>query len=348
MELRPAGPDLTHATRRRDARRRCGLVIGAGAAVGGAWAAGALCALNETETFVMTRADVVVGTSAGSVVAVLIAAGMPPQEMFELFSDGDCRLSAAATIPAEVSGRVRSTLSDIPRPVPIPGNLRLAARTLSQPGCRSMRTAVAALAPRGRGDLAPIGEMIGEVWGDRGWPVRPRTWLVAMDFDSGRRVPFGAPGEPGTSPSEAVMASCSVPGLFPPRLIGGRRYVDGGAVSVTNADLLAEEGLDEVVVVAPMVTPVPGTRRSAAARLGQRLRPQMSQRLRWEVWRLAAAGTSVRVLTPTAEDVAVMGSDWMDAGQHRRVFQTAMRTTMAQLALGEPPSTRCGDVDGVA
>src|SRR3712207_7244039 len=59
-------------------------------------------------------------------------------------------------------------------------------------------------------------------------------------------------------------------------------FRSGGAVSVTNADLLAEEGLDEVVVVAPMITPVPGTRRSAAARLGQRLRPQMSQRLRWE------------------------------------------------------------------
>src|SRR3712207_7794402 len=107
-------------------------------------------------------------------------------------------------------------------------------------------------------------------------------------------------------------------------------FRSGGAVSVTNADLLAEEGLDEVVVVAPMITPVPGTPRSAAARLGQRLRPQMSQRLRWEVWRLVAAGTSVRVFTPTAEDVAVMGRDWMDAGQHRRVFQTAMRTTMAQ------------------
>src|SRR3712207_8527789 len=118
-------------------------------------------------------------------------------------------------------------------------------------------------------------------------------------------------------------------------------FRSGGAVSVTNADLLAEEGLDEVVVVAPMITPVPGTRRSAAARLGQRLRPQMSQRLRWEVWRLAAGGTSVRVRTPTAEDVAVMGRDWRDGGPHRLGFQQAMRTAMGQLALGEPPFRRC-------
>src|SRR3712207_9032750 len=113
-------------------------------------------------------------------------------------------------------------------------------------------------------------------------------------------------------------------------------FRSGGAVSVTNADLLAEEGLDEVVVVAPMITPVPGTRRSAAARLGQRLRPQMSQRLRWEVWRLAAAGASGRALTPTAEDLAVMGRDWMDAGHHPPVFPTGMRATRAPLALGGP------------
>jgi len=169
-----------------------------------------------------------------------------------------------------------------------------------------------------------------------------------MDFDSGRRVAFGAPGEPVTSPSEAVMASCSVPGRFPPRPIGGRRYVDGGAVSVTNADLLAEEGLDEVVVVAPMATAVPDTRSSAAARLAQWRRPLLSQRLRSEVWRLTEAGTSVRVLTPTAGDLAVMGTDWMDAARHRRVFRTAVQSATAQLASGEPVAARCGDVDGVA
>src|SRR5918998_1495571 len=219
MDHRLSGAEPVRATR-RDARRRRGLVIGAGAAVGGAWAAGVLCVLTETARFEMTRPEVVVGTSAGSVVAALIAAGVPPPEMAELFSDRECRGGATATIPPEVSGRVRSTLSDIPWPVPIPGNLRLAARTLGQPGHRSMRTAAAALAPRGRGNIAPVGELIGEVWGSRGWPTRPRTWMVAMDFESGRRVAFGAPGEPGTSPSEAVMASCSVPGLFPPRRIG--------------------------------------------------------------------------------------------------------------------------------
>ncbi|MGY1702166.1 patatin-like phospholipase family protein [Geodermatophilus sp. SYSU D00766] len=346
MEHRPAGPAPASVPRRGTRRR--GLVIGAGGAVGGAWAAGALCALEATGTFPVTEADVVVGTSAGSLVAVLVAAGVPTSEMLGLFPDDGSPLDGTAPVPPEVSGRVRATLGDIPRPVPLPGNLRLAARTLGQPGRRPVRTAAAALAPRGRGDLAPVGELVGGFWGDRGWPVRPRTWLVAMDFDSGQRVAFGAPGEPVTTPAEAVMASCSVPGRFPPRPIGGRRYVDGGAVSVTNADLLAGEGLDEVLVVAPMAPPASAPRSSTTARLGHWRRPLLSQRLRWEVWRLIEAGTSVRVLAPTPEDLAAMGTDWMDAGRHRRVFRTAVRTTTAQLLPGAAASVRCGDVDGVA
>ncbi|SEO55544.1 NTE family protein [Trujillonella endophytica] len=321
-------------------------MIGAGAAVGGAWAAGAVCALTETGAFDPAGPELVVGTSAGSVVAALLAAGMPPRELAGLFSDD--RESGTPPVRPELSARVRATLRDVPRPVPIPGNLRLAARTLGRPGHRALRTAAAALAPRGRGDLAPVGELVGAVQGDRTWPARPRTWLVAMDFDSGRRVAFGAPGEPPTSPAEAVMASCSVPGLFAPRFIAGRRYVDGGAVSVTNADVLAGEALDEVVVVAPLVTPGPLPRRSAAARIEHRVRLHIAQRLSWEVWRLLAAGMSVRVLTPTAEDVAAMGVDRMDAGRHRRVFETAVRTTTAQLAAEAPPAAAHAEIDGVA
>ncbi|MGY1746954.1 patatin-like phospholipase family protein [Blastococcus sp. SYSU D00695] len=341
-EQRADGPRPSPLTARVPRR---GLVIGAGAAVGGAWAAGVLCALEQTQLFVSAEADVVVGTSAGSVAAVLLAAGVPPPDMLELFSDAGLSAGAAGAVRPEVSGRVRSTLSEIPWPVPLPGNLRLAARSLGRPGACSLRTAAAALAPRGRGDLAPVGELVAGVWGDRDWPVRPGTWLVAMDYDTGERVPFGAPGQPVASPAEAAMASCSVPGRFPPRPIGSRRYVDGAAVSTTNADLLAGEGLDEVVVVAPMGAVVADAEGSAVARLGNRLRQRLSQRLGWEVRRLTETGASVRVLTPTAEDLAAMGRDWMDAGRYRHVFRTAVRTTTARLDGG---TALGGDVHGVA
>jgi NTE family protein len=49
----------------------------------------------------------------------------------------------------------------------------------------------------------------------------------------------------------AVAASCAVPGVWPPVTIEGRRYMDGGVRSGSNADLAA--GYDRVVVLAPLV-----------------------------------------------------------------------------------------------
>jgi NTE family protein len=47
----------------------------------------------------------------------------------------------------------------------------------------------------------------------------------------------------------AVAASCAVPCLFPPIAVDGRRYMDGGVRSRTNADLAV--GCDRVVILAP-------------------------------------------------------------------------------------------------
>jgi NTE family protein len=41
-----------------------------------------------------------------------------------------------------------------------------------------------------------------------------------------------------------------VPGVWPPTTISGRRWIDGGVCSVTNADLAA--GYERVVVLAPI------------------------------------------------------------------------------------------------
>ena len=330
-------------------RPRRGLVIGAGAAVGGAWALGALAALADTEAFDPSAADVVVGTSAGSVIAALISHGVAPQVIVETLTGGSPGLRDSEEVAhADGPDEVHRVLVDIPRAVPIPGNLRLAARTLARPEGRSVWAAAAALAPRGRGDLAPVGNLIHQFCGERGWPGRPRTWLVAMDYDSGRRVVFGAPGEPVAALADAVMASCSVPGCFPPRYIDGRRYIDGGAVSVTNADLLTSERLDEVVVLAPMAMHDPSPHRSAAGRLDRRVRRYLTQRLRVEVAQLHAAGMTVRVLAPTSEDLDAMGTNSFDASRRRRVFETALHTTTSRLMGEGPAESRPDDATGVA
>jgi NTE family protein len=57
---------------------RVGLVLGAGGVVGASWLIGALEALQDETGWEPSAAEVIVGTSAGSVVGALTASGMPP------------------------------------------------------------------------------------------------------------------------------------------------------------------------------------------------------------------------------------------------------------------------------
>jgi NTE family protein len=67
---------------------------------------------------------------------------------------------------------------------------------------------------------------------------------VATDLDSGARIAF-ARGDTG----QAVRASSSIPGVFQPVSIAGRRYVDGGVVSPVPVDAAREMGADLVIAV---------------------------------------------------------------------------------------------------
>src|SRR5256885_15339496 len=86
-----------------------------------------------------------------------------------------------------------------------------------------------------------------------GWP-RGETWIMAVDYRSGRGVAFGREGAPPAALHEAVVASCSIPGWYEPKLIDGQPYVDGGVCSSTSLDLLSRVDLDEVYVLAPMAS----------------------------------------------------------------------------------------------
>lgn len=68
--------------------------------------------------------------------------------------------------------------------------------------------------------------------------------IVAADLQSGQPILFRK-GDPGT----AVRASSSVPGVFAPVMIGGREYIDGGAVSPIPVRYAKQMGADVVIAV---------------------------------------------------------------------------------------------------
>ena len=69
------------------------------------------------------------------------------------------------------------------------------------------------------------------------WPADGRLVVTAVDARTGALRCFS--GADGVPLLDAVAASCAVPGVYPPVPIEGRRYVDGGARSGSNADLAA-------------------------------------------------------------------------------------------------------------
>lgn len=71
-----------------------------------------------------------------------------------------------------------------------------------------------------------------------------RFAAVATELDNGAKTVFTR-GNAG----QAVRASCSIPNVFIPALIGGKKYVDGGLVSPIPVSAARDMGADIVIAV---------------------------------------------------------------------------------------------------
>ena len=222
---------------------RRALVLGGGGVTGIAWEIGVIAGLAEW-AIDLAAADVIIGTSAGSVVGADITSGQEPEALYRAqLAPPDPE--PAARIGWGLIGRlawVANTSRDPVRARARIGRWALAARTMPE---ADRRTVFEARLPAG------------------GWPATMLK-VTAVDARTGEFVVFDSAGEAGLV--DAVGASCAVPGVWPPVTIGDRRFVDGGVRSVANADLAA--GYERVVIVAPVAQGVghmTSPRRQAAA-----------------------------------------------------------------------------------
>lgn len=285
-------------------------------------------ALRDSEGHEPGEADMLVGTSAGSVMAAFLGGGVNLDTIYrhqlgipvdgEPAIDYDVETDGGGALP--------------PRPEMRMGSRGLALRAALQPWRYPPAAALSSLLPRGRGSMAPIGRMIEGFIPAAQWAPHPATWIVAMDYDTGKRVPFGRSGSPPAGLSEAVMASCAIPGWYAAVQIGGRRYIDGGTCSATSVDLLANRGLDEVIVLAPMASFEYDMPISMPARVERTIRRATSRRLLHEVEKVRRGGTEVTILAPGRKDLLAIGSNLMDPRRRELVLETSLRTTAAALA----------------
>lgn len=309
---------------------RVGLVLGAGGVLGSSWMVGALKALQARVDRPLADLDLVLGTSAGAVLGAALRCGVSIDELIDHQTGHPVdRLPDMRTLERE-SG-------DGFPPVPLPwvGSPRLLARAVTAPCAVNPVVAASGLLPVGRARMGSLVRLMDAlqarlgVTADRWVPGAP-LWVVAVDYDSGRRAVFGRAGGPPSSVAEAVLASCAIPGWFTPRVIAGRRYVDGGVASSTSVALLARDPvppLDEVYVLAPLASHVYDHPRDPVAAAERWMRRVITRWLDGEVARVRATGTRVTVLTPGPADLQAMGGNLMNPRYRSAVLERSLETS---------------------
>jgi NTE family protein len=224
------------------------LVLGGGGNVGIAWETAVVAGLLDAGLDVRD-ADLIIGTSAGSVVGAHLAHGHDPREQLDqLTRDRQRSIGAQATHDIDHATETFKLWSSFERMTPANcaqvGRMAIAAKTVDE-----------------------------ERWlqsfsdhGFAGWPDKPLI-ITAVDCESGELAAWDKTHD--VPIERAVASSCSVPALFPPVTINGRRYTDGGVRSGTSADLAQRLEPDVVLIIATMGATERGIQKLAAAQIAQ-------------------------------------------------------------------------------
>lgn len=223
----PAGP--AHSV---DVTVKRALVLAGGGVAGIAWETGILCGIADESPAAaqaLLDSDVLVGTSAGAVVAAALSSGSTLEDLYarqvqessaEIHPGVDTETLSRHFLAA-MSGPHDSTRQKLQRI----GEVAVATETVSE----AVRRAV-----------------IAHRLPSHNWPDRVLR-ITAIDIATGKRVVLE--GDTGAGLVDAVAASCAVPGAWPPVTIGERRYMDGGIGSTVNLDVA--DDCDVAVVLVP-------------------------------------------------------------------------------------------------
>ena len=284
------------------------LVLGGGGVLGEAWMTAMLAGLAERSGSDARDCEGFVGTSAGSIVAAGLVAGIDPASRVAALPEqpavADPPGRDARGLAARAAGAGLAVAGTIGAPLAAVG-----LRSTEAGGALLRRAALGRL-PLGRRSLAGLGRQLEEA-GAR-WDGRLR--VAAVDLASGRRVIFGSPGTPEISVGRAVEASCAIPGVFAPVSADGRRYVDGGVWSPTNMDSVEVRRGMQVLCLNPT-----GAMRPARGAPMGAIGPVSRSLAALEALVLERRGAKVTVVSPDAAAARAIGTNLMDPARRSEV-----------------------------
>ena len=286
------------------------VVLGGGGPVGIAWESGLISGLAKGGVD-FGQADFIMGTSAGSFVGARLAMGEPAAGLADPFLK-----MQAGTAPERHAGAAKTRA---PADMGKLATLMAEAQSGQRPAEEVRRELGAwALEAETVSEQAFI-ESFGQAFSslpDDYWPERPYA-CTAVDTATGEFQLWTKAS--GIGLVRAVASSCSVPGVYPPVTIGGKRYMDGGMRASTNADMAT--GYDLVVMVSVRLS-------AEDTPMAQRLR-QTTER---EIAVLKDGGAEVVVISPDAASASAMGQNLMDFRQRRPAAEAGLAQGEAEAA----------------
>ena len=285
------------------------LVLGGGGPVGIAWETGLIAGLAEGGVD-LAKADFITGTSAGSYVGSQLAMGRSPADMAGAILAEAERGRSAAQIATPPRDGARAAPPDL---TPLMRMMQEAAS--GERDAKDVRREIGAFALAAKTVdedtfIKSFGRQLSGEQADS-WPKKAYA-CTAVDAETGEFVVWDNDSQVGLA--RAVASSCSVPGVYPPVTINGRRYIDGGMRSGTNADIA--KGHELVVLVALRVASGADDPRAQRQREG----------LDREIKSLTDEGAKVELVTPDEASQTAFGVNLMDA----RVRPAACRAGLEQ------------------
>jgi NTE family protein len=292
---------LTTAANAKSAGKKTrALVLSGGGPICEAWQAGLIVGMAENGVD-LSKADLIVGTSAGSIVGAQLALSRATSSMpaFEA-----ARQASMPPPPPPGAKTPRTTLDENYLGKKL-GELATGNRPPEQVRAEIGAWALAAHAVMSEDAFVSI---YTQMFPDKGWTQIPFECVAVGANDGSTRI-FNK--DSGVGLAHAVASSCAVPGIFPPVTINGHRYIDGGMRSLTNADLA--KGYRVVIVVNFVASPRTTLIAKSFGALTDR-----------ELKILHDTGSTVESVTPDAASLAAFGPNRQDPTHSKAAFAAGL------------------------
>ncbi|THD58599.1 patatin-like phospholipase family protein [Phenylobacterium sp.] len=289
------------------------LVLGGGGPVGIAWESGLIAGLAQGGVD-LGRADFTMGTSAGSFVGARLAMGAEAATLADpILAEPEPSASASGAANSDRPAADLSKLMGLMAEAQ--GGKRNPAEVRAEIGAWALAAPTMAEADF----IASFGRSFaGQP--DDAWPERDFA-CTAVDAATGAFTLWTKAS--GVGVVRAVASSCSVPGVYPPVTLNGRRYIDGGMRSPTNADMA--QGHTLVMLIAVRVGAPVGA-------FAERMAVQLDE----EIESLKEGGSVVLTITPDEASAEAFGANLMDFTRRAGAARAGLAQGLAYAADVKP------------